>query len=401
MDQMVVPAVTAGLERLIDAVGRTIWTARLRDLRRGCTPGYAGRALARRHALEFMLDRMLRGSPGPALPADPHVAALLGELSELVASLPAPGLRRLRAVFAASLVGPATLLPLFHMLRCAKLQRERGFDVHFAGLADGAPYDLLLTRGGMEAELVCEVVSAEDGRDVHRGAWFNLVDRVDPDLQSWLATHPGRYLLKMTLPLGLKADEDAATTALAALHTRITRLLSEQRRADHDEAAVLRLEPLLLAGAQADESGLLQGLRREFGPEAHLAVTAAGNGVFVMAARAAREDEVAQAVQRRMAAAAPARLTGTRPGILAMFVEDTDRQEWRTLRDQLKLEGAARHFLTCAEARCVVAVTCASRLELFGAVPPDAAEQGELRFRNPSHKQAGAASLAPSVLSTS
>jgi len=84
-----------------------------------------------------------------------------------------------------------------------------------------------------------------------------------------------------------------------------------------------------------------------------------------------------------MAAVAPARLTGTRPGILAMLVEDTDRAEWRHLRDRLELEGEARHFLTNPEARGVVAVSCASRLELFGAGAPDAAPDGELRFRNP------------------
>jgi len=401
MDQITVAANISGFERLLEAVGREIWAARLRELRRGCTPGYAGRALARRHALEFLLDRLLRGVPGQASAADAPLVALLDELTALVDGLTAAGLERLQAMFRRGLTGNNTVLPLFHLLRCTKLQRERGFDVHFAGLADGASYDLLLTRGGMEAEVVCEVVSAEDGRDVHRGAWSNLVDRVDPDLQNWLAAHPGRYLLKMTLPRGLKADAAADdSAALGELHARITRLLSEQRRADHDEAAVLRLEPLLLAGAQAGESGLLQGLRREFGPEAHLAVTAAGTGVFVMAARAAREDEVAEAVQRRMAELAPARLSGTRPGILAMFIEDTDRLEWRSLRDQLRLEGAARQFLTRAAARCVVAVTCASRQELFGAAPPDAAEDGELRFRNPSHKQSGAAALAPAVTST-
>ena len=74
------------------------------------------------------------------------------------------------------------------------------------------------------------------------------------------------------------AGGDSAT--LAALHGRITRLLTESRRADHDEAAVLRLEPLLLAGAQASELGLMAGLRREFGHEAHLAVTSAGRGVL-------------------------------------------------------------------------------------------------------------------------
>ncbi len=392
-----------GFARVLDAVGPPLWTARLRDIRRGCKPGYAGRALARHHTLELLLDRMLRGANVPPVTAgETQVSHLLEELGQIDASLDGAGRARLHAAFADALTGANTLVPLFHLLRVARTQRQRGFHVHYAGLAEGAPYDLLLSRGGIEVEVVCEVVSAEEGRDVPRGAWFHLVDRVDSELQGWLAAHPGRYLLKMTLPHGLKAPHAGnQTTTLAELHARISRLLSERRRADHDEAAVLRLEPLLLAGAQAGELGLMEGLRREFGPEAHLAVTSAGGGVFAMAARAAREDEVAEALQRRMAALAPARLSGTRPGILAMFVEDTDRVEWRTLRDQLRLEGAARQFLTCAEARCVVAVTCASRLELFGAPPPDAAEAGEMRFRNPSHKQAGAPELALSILSTS
>jgi hypothetical protein len=156
----------------------------------------------------------------------------------------------------------------------------------------------------------------------------------------------------------------------------------------------------MLAGAQADELGLMGSLRREFGHEAHLAVTASGRGVFVLAARAGRENEVACAIRRRMAAVAPARLTGERPGILAMLVEDTDRLEWRLLRERLDLEGEARQFLTLPEARRVVAVTCATRLELFGAGTPDAAPDGELRFRNPSHPAAKAAALAPAVMSS-
>jgi hypothetical protein len=51
------------------------------------------------------------------------------------------------------------------------------------------------------------------------------------------------------------------------------------------------------------------------------------------------------------------------------------------------------------EARPVIAVTCTSRFELFAASAPSAAEGGELRFRNPAHPTAGAAALAPAVLS--
>ncbi|MEJ1976116.1 MAG: hypothetical protein WDN49_08450 [Acetobacteraceae bacterium] len=308
------------------------------------------------------------------------------------------GQTRLRAALHAATLSANTLVPAFHLLRTAALQRNRGFDVAFTGLENATSFDLLLSRDGHEAEVVCDVVSAEDGRGVHRSAWSCLCDRIDPELQVWLASHPGRYLLKLTLPQGLKDLPEG--DALGTLHGRISTMLSTQRRADHDEAAVLRLDPLMLAAAQADELGLMPRLRNEFGPEAHLAVTQAERSLFVMAARAGQENEVAVAVRRRMAAVAPSRLTGSRPGILAMFIEDTDRTEWRLLRERLDLEGEARQFLTNPGARSVVAVTCTSRLEMFGLPVPDAAPDGELRFRNPAHPAARAEALAPAVSSS-
>jgi len=122
--------------------------------------------------------------------------------------------------------------------------------------------------------------------------------------------------------------------------------------------------------------------------------------VFVMAARAVQADDVPAAMRRRMSALAPARLTGTRPGILAMFVEDVDRVEWRGLRAELQLEREARQFLTLPEANAVVAVTCQSRFEMFGLGEPDAVAEGELRFRNPSHPSAKMPSLAAAIQSS-
>ncbi len=386
----------ASLAALVDVVGAPFWATRMARLAAEIGSSQrVGRALAQRHVIEITLERLRRNGVSLVPTATERgIVGLAAEAASVFASLTRTGRARMRAALRAGLTGDNTLIPVFHMLRCAALQRSRGFAVRFAAFEDAAPFDLLLSRGGAEAEVACDVVSAEDGRGVHRGAWVRLMDRVDPDLQTWLAAHPGRYLLKLTLPQGLRGDH------LSALHDRIRTMLEGQRRADHDEAAVLRLDPLMLAAAQADELGLLSSLRREFGHEAHLAVTTAGAGVFVLAARAGREDEVAAAIRRRMAAVAPARLTGTRPGILAMLVEDTDRAEWRHLRDQLELEGEARQFLTNPEARGVVAVSCASRLELFGAGAPDAAPDGELRFRNPSHPAARAAGLAPAVLSS-
>ena len=394
------PINPAALNAFVECVGVRPWRDRLEALRVGASAQTrAGRQRSQRHCIEFTIERLRRGllNREPSA-AEQWIASLAAAAVALFMSLPNEGRLRLVALLRACLDGDACLVPPFHLLRTAELQRSRGFDVTFAGLENAAPFDLLLRRDGTEAEVVCDVISAEEGRDVHRGAWFSLVDRIDPELQTWLCAHPGRYILKMTLPQGLRDMEDDGL--LAALHARITAMLGQSRRADHDEAAVLRLDPLMLAAAQADEVGLMPRLRREFGPEAHLSVTAASGGVFVMAARAGREDEVAAAIRRRLSAIAPARLSGKRPGILSMFVEDTDRPEWRSLRDKLELEGEARKFMTFPEARNVVAITVASRLELFGLPEPDSAPGGELRFRNPAHPAAKAPALAPAVLSS-
>ena len=393
---------TAPLKQFIGICGAARWDERLTALRQAAAaPTFAGRQTLQRHCIELVIDRLRNGAPNRKLSeAERRITALAAEAARLHERLSGPAKARLGACLAAGLAGEACLVALFHLLRTASMQQSRGFDVAFTGLEDETPFDLLIARTGVEAEVACDVISAEEGRGVHRGAWFRLVDRIDPELQTWLRAHPGRYILKLTFPSGLKASADQEDGTLGALHARITQLLTQPRRADGDEAAVLRLDPLMLAAAQADELGLMPRLRQEFGPEAHLAVTTGGGGVFVMAARAGQQNEVAAAVRRRMAAIVRDRLTGSRPGILAMFVEDTDKTEWRLLRERLELEGEARQFLTIPEARGVVAVTCSSRLELFGLSEPNAAPDGELRFRNPAHPAAKAPALAPAVLSS-
>jgi len=389
------------IQAFVTCVGSKRWAVRMSEIAAEVARSQrVGRAMLQKHAIEVTIERLRRSGKDAASVEDRCVFELVREAVRTDRLLSPAGRVRFRATLAGTMRNEATLVPLFHLLRNAALQRSRGFEVHFAGFEDEAMFDLLISRDGITAELACDVVSAEDGRDVQRGAWVQLVDGIDADLQNWLSHHPGRYLLKLTLPQGLNDDKPR----LAALQERIRGMLASERRADQDEACVLRLDPLMLAAAQMSpppaSADLVPSLRREFGPQAHLAMTQAGNGLFVLAARAGREDEVAVAIRRRLAAIAPARLSGTRPGILAMFVEDTDRTEWRGLRDRLELEGETRQFLTHPEARVVVAVTCASRLELFGGIAPDAAEDGDIRFRNPAHPAAKAAGLAPAVLSS-
>jgi hypothetical protein len=379
---------------LADFLGKTVWHDRFAQIRgKIVTPTRGAKLAASRFAAECAIEKARRGQPLSA--PETALVELATRIPALHDSLTAKGKTRLNQTLTAAMTGEQTLLPVLHLLHTATLQQSRGFDVSFTGLNEATPFDLLITRENASAEIACDAISAEDGRAVQRGVWTQLIDQIDPDLQTWLAAHPGRYLLKMTLPQGLKPDPDN----LPALQARIKTMLATAKRADYDEAAVLRLDPLLLAGAQANDTrqpGIMANLRREFGPEAHFSVTEAGASLFIMAARGGAENEVAGAVRRRMAAIAPARLTGTRPGILAMFVEDTDQLEWRSLREKLLLEGEARQFLTFPEARPVIAVTCASRFELINAGAPE----GDLRFRNPMHPAAKSPALAPAVLST-
>lgn len=388
--------VAADLGAFVSLCGRKHWAARVATLSgKAASKSQSARATQQRHALELTLARM--SDPGilaRSSRAERRILALAKEAAKLAATLAPEPRARLVARLREGLSDDATLVPLFHTLRVAALQRARGFDVHFAGLADDSPHDLIIAKDGQEVEVVCETVSANEGRPVHRGDWCALVDMVNPDLRTWLAAHPGRYLLKMTLPEGLQGPE-----RLAALYGRISGMLAAQKRQDASADVVMKLDPLMLAGAQAS---LPANLRANFGPEAHLAVTgdASGGSVFVMAARAGQENAIAQAVARRMAAAAASRLTGLRPGIIAVFIDDLERAEWRALRETLELEGAARRFLTDPAARPVLALSCASRMELLGLAPPDAVEGGELRFRNQAHPAAKNLALMPAIASS-
>jgi len=382
------------IDAFIDLCGSETWRERQAVLCRKTSDGsFSGRGIRQRHALELALGQFGSGKR-PVTAAEARLLGFVREAVDLAESLPAAARSRLHDQLRLGLSGAGTLIPLFHLLRTAARARECGFEVSFTGLLEGTPYDLLIHRAGKQAAVVCATVSAEEGRAVHRGDWWALVDAINPALQTWLAAHPGRYLLKVTLPEGLSGPG-----GIAALQRRITAMLADAKRQDEGAAAVLKLDPLVLAAAQAGEGphSLPSQLRAQFGPEAHLAVTTApgGRSVFAMAARAGHENAIAAALCRRLEATAQQRLEAKLPGILAIFLDDIDRLDWTALRESLDLEGAVRRFLTGAAARHVAAVSCVSRFEMFDA--DDAAPGGEMRFRNPAHPAARESALDPAL----
>ena len=392
--------ITAPLDDFVTMLGSASWGDRIAALTEASRmPTRAGRAMLQRHCIELTIER-LRHTPVGHLPstAERCIMADATEALSILSGLSGPGQEQFLDWLRARLVGQGCLVDAFHLLRIAAMRRSQGFQVQFAGFELGAPFDLLIRRDGVAAEVACNVLSAEEGRSFQRHAWLRLVDGLDHELQAWLRSNPGRYLMKMTLHDGLHGKDDALRAKIQSCirNTRHPRTLSEG-----NVGVTVRLEPLTLPVANADGPGLMTRLRHEFGPEAHLTVISVGGSVLALAARTERENDIATAVNRHLKAAASSRLSGQRPGVLALFIEDLDQLEWRLLRETLQLEGEVRQFMTHKAASCVAAVSCSSRLELFGMVSAGAEPQGEVRFRNPAHPSAKLEALAPAVSSSS
>ena len=213
------------LDAFVALAGADTWAARLDEIgRRAATGPRAGQTIRQRHALELAIERLRGPLTRPPSRAELHAARLANDAVVLARALRPRGRARLGAKLRTALSADGTLVPVFHLLRTAALQDARGFSVVFAGLENAAPYDLLIARGTLEAEIACEVVSAEEGRLVQRSVWSHLADQVESDLRAFLAAYPGRYLLKMTLPQGLER------ASLAAMHERVRHLLAGRGR---------------------------------------------------------------------------------------------------------------------------------------------------------------------------
>ena len=390
---------TALLDGFVTMLGGADWSDRIAALTEaGRMPTRAGRATLQRHCIELTMERLRHVPLGrPPSVAERCIMADAAEALSTFSGLSRPGREQFLARLRASLVGQGCLVDTFHLLRIAAARRSQGFQVQFAGLEQGAPFDLLIRRGGVSAEIACDVLSAEEGRGIHRCAWLRLADGLERELQAWLRGNPGRYLMKMTLH-GCLHDEDDVLQA--KMQARIRDTLRHRAASGGDVAATVRLEPLALPAADADGPGLMSRLRHEFGPEAHLTAISANDSVLALVARADRENDVATAVNRHLRATASSRLSGQHPGVMALFIEDLDQMEWRLLRETLQLEGEVRQFMTHKAASCVAAVSCTTRLELFGMASAGAEPQGEVRFRNPAHPSARVQALAPAVSSS-
>lgn len=147
MQRQPLPFDPRALDAFVAMVGAGAWTARLAEIGRLASAGpRTGAAVLQRHGLELAIERLRGPLTRPPAIAELHAAGLAMDAVALHRRLGAPGKHRLRETLAAAVSGDRTLVALFHLLWTAGLQRSRGFQVEFAGLQTGAPWDLVISR---------------------------------------------------------------------------------------------------------------------------------------------------------------------------------------------------------------------------------------------------------------
>jgi len=267
----------AHLSDFVGIVGAPVWRERLAELQtRIAASNRQGSVLRQRHSLELALDRLLNRGPEsrtkpPLSAAETRLALIAAECVTLAKQLTPEGRERLRERLQAALSDDNTLIDLFHLLRTGALYRERGFSVFYAKLEELASYDLLLSRDDVEAECVCDTVSAEIGRDIHRVAWARFCDLAEANLKAWLEGRPGRYLLKMTLTRGLTDAEPAMVTSL---HDRLKTMLASGNRLLRLPLEIFHLDqlgeldsPVVEELDDPDDATMIPAARRRNGDE--------------------------------------------------------------------------------------------------------------------------------------
>src|SRR5919199_4605559 len=114
------------LDSFVALVGEKRWRQRLAEIRDLAAAGpRAGQAIRQRHVLELSLEKLRRQPDAPMSVTETLLEAIAREIPLVAASLTSRGRSRLIERLELGLMGQNTLIPVFHLVRSAMLQRSR------------------------------------------------------------------------------------------------------------------------------------------------------------------------------------------------------------------------------------------------------------------------------------
>lgn len=279
--------------------------------------------------------------------SDPFIvagAALAGQIAEARNRLSEHGRRRFAGMLRDALQNEDHGIgPLQFELSTAIHFQQSGFTVRHHDMETGGGFDLLVSRGGIEAEVECKHFGGDAGLQVHMRDLILLLPRLKPSTRQ-LESIAGGHLVDIVLwgRLGKNHDRHSeVATAVAEAVKSGTSVVQKWGRVDY---RVFTPPPQLhQAGMLGGRAHLRAVLQRETGSAQRTAAAhVAKDAVILVVARSERPDDLLGGVFQTLKQGAGKQLTGSRPGfVLARFAGISNDEIVQVARSQSKSRETA------------------------------------------------------------
>lgn len=344
------------LERFLSITGPEIWNKRFQWLVNEILANrFMEEWLREHHGIALELDAFITGIqrtgefPSQLRNKDEYnLFAFVAGVVSIHDHLSPSGKARLKGMLLDGLKTDKGLLPLHHEITTGMHLMGRGYDVECHDLERGGGVDYIARKDGIEIEVECKMFTGDLGRKIHRRRCLNLYKTLFPIVQ--------RVATSATRGIGIRITLPSHLTPNLRQHAGIAETLSQGivggNKLTRTEYCEVEVKDFLIAESpftashprelkREDVEALAQKLFGNSNP--NLMIYFSPKTKAVVAYVESRErDEVLKGMDRQLRESSKGQFTGTRPGILAVQLEDLSSDQMHNLAksDSTEYESA-------------------------------------------------------------
>lgn len=231
-----------------------------------------------------------------------------------------------------------------------------GYDVEFVDLEGRARYDLLVSDGSQELEVECKRKSIDAGRKIKKGDFYLLADI----LFGVLSDTSKRFAVLIKSDGRMGADEKLFQT----LASTIKDWLGTNTKEGEVGNLNIKIEELPEDHIIRSDAEAKHALQSYYSAPAYYAVFSSAHTTILIRCESVNANKVLDAIYEELKKGA-SQLSGTKPSLLACFIEEVDDQFWESLGDASGLQAVGIRLLSNPSRSHVNLVTFSS-----GETPP-------------------------------
>ena len=303
-----------------------------------------------------------------------------------------PGAKnRLAGMLRGALKDDRGLAPLASEMAMAAHLMTKGFDVFFNDLETGGGFDFLAAREGVEIEVECKHVSGDIGRRVHQRHVHQLGKLIYPLLNRKVERQPGGWLLKATVPDRLTGSDEQHQ----AISKIFERTLETDRNYFEPSVCSLVIQPFSLADSPFSASSpnsISQRAVMDFaderlgGSNKHvICLFQPRRAAAVVVVDSSKPDKVLDGIYRQLKDSSRDQLSGTRPGLMCVHLEDVTESD---LVDLARGEGDEADAATGLQAMTTAVLLKRPHVHTIAFTAIGEIESGKQTFENRTEEYA-------------